>query len=206
MKTRLKAAEQQPKQDIAAFLCDVHTLARRAYRDFPEMIDPMVLTTFVEGLSDKTLRWELRKVKPQKTDDALTAAIELNAFLEIENGHSAVTQSVIRVAQGTSNETLEEIVGLLSQSLQNSQLQSTPVQPGSIENQNMKWSRSLRNDSRNSTRSLRFQSPQERGTTNFRRSDNHNRDNGSSSQQKKRNEHDSNKSACKHCRRTNHDT
>ena len=56
LKARPKAAKQQPKQDIAAFLCDVRTLARRAYRDFPEMIDPIVLTTFVEGLSDKTLR------------------------------------------------------------------------------------------------------------------------------------------------------
>ena len=36
LKARLKAAKQQPKQDIAAFLCDVRTLARRAYRDFPE--------------------------------------------------------------------------------------------------------------------------------------------------------------------------
>ena len=206
LKARLKAAEQQPKQDIAAFLCDVRTLARRAYRDFPEKIDPMVLTTFVEGLSDKTLRWELRKAKPQTADDALTAAMELNAFLEIENGSSAVTQSVNRVAQGTSNETLEELVRLLNQSLQNSQLQSPQVQPGSNEIKNMKRSRSLSNDSRSSTRSVRFQSPQERGRTNFRRSDNQNRDNGSSSQRKKRNEHDSNKSACKHCKRTNHDS
>ena len=206
LKARLKAAKQQPKQDIAAFLCDVRTLARRAYRDFPEMIDPMVLTTFVEGLSDKTLRWELRKAKPQIADDALTAAMELIAFSEIENGNSAATQSVNRVAQGTSNETLEELVRLLSQSLQNSQLQSPQVQPGSNEIKNMKRSRSLSNDSRSSTRSVRFQSPQERGRTNFRRSDNQNRDNGSSNQRKKRNEHDSNKSACKHCKRTNHDS
>ena len=206
LKARLKAAKQQPKQDIAAFLCDVRTLARRAYRDFPEMIDPMVLTRFVEGLSDKTLRWELRKAKPQTADDALTAAMELNAFLEIENGNSAAAQSVNRVAQGTSNETLEEIVRLLSQSLQNSKLQKTPVQPGSNDNKNMKRSRSLSNDSRSSTRSVRFQSPQERGRTSFRKSDNQNRDNGSSSQRKKRHEHDSNKSACKHCKRTNHDS
>ena len=206
LKARPKTAKQQPKQDIAAFLCDVRTLARRAYRDFPEMIDPRVLTTFVEGLSDETLRWELRKAKPQTADDALTAAMELNAFLEIENGNCAVTQSVNRVAQGTSNETLEEIVRLLSQSLQNSQLQSTQVQPSSNENKNMKRSRSLSNDSKSSTRSVRFQSPQERGRTNFRRSGNKNWDNGSSSQSKKRIEHDSNKSACKLCKRTNHDS
>ena len=131
LKARLKAAKQQPKKYIAAFLCDVRTLARGAYRDFPEMIDPMVLTTSVEGLSDKTLRWELRKAKPQTAVGVLTAAMELNAFLEIENRNSAVTQSVNRGAQGTSNETLEELVRLLSQSLQDSQLQSTQVQPGS---------------------------------------------------------------------------
>ena len=166
----------------------------------------MVLTTFVEGLSDKTLRWELRKAKPKTADDALTAAMELNAFLETENANCGVTQSVNRVAPGTSNENLEEIVRMLSQSLQNSQLQSTQVQPDSNDNKNMKRSRSVSNDSRSSTRSVRIQSPQERGRTNFRRFDNHNRDNGSSSQRKKRNEHDSNKSACKHSKRTNHDS
>ena len=122
LKAPLKAAKQLLKQGIAAFLCDVRTLPRRLYGDFPEMIDPMILATFVEGLSDKTLRWELRKAKPQTAADALTAAMELNAFLKIENGNSAVTQSVNRIAQVTSNKTFEEIVRLLSQSLKNSQL------------------------------------------------------------------------------------
>ena len=54
LKARLKAAKQQPNQDISSFLCDVRTLARRAYRDHPAMIDPVVLTCFIEGLSDKT--------------------------------------------------------------------------------------------------------------------------------------------------------
>ena len=132
--------------------------------------------------------------------------MKLNAFLEIKNGNSAVTQSVDRVAQVTSNETLEEIVHLLRQNLQNSQLQSTQVQPGSTENKNMKRSRPRSNDSRSNTCSARFQSPQERGRTNFGRSDNQNRDKGSSSQRKKRNEHNSNKSAYRHCKRTNQDS
>ena len=114
-KAHLKAVEQQPKQHIAAFLCDVRTLARHAYRDFSEMIDPMVSTTFVKGLSKKTLRKRL-KAKSQTADDALTAAMELNAILEVENGNSELLQSVNRVAQGASNENLEEIVHLLSQS------------------------------------------------------------------------------------------
>ena len=44
LKARLKAAKQLPKQDIATFLCDVRTLPRRLYGNFPEMIDPMGLT------------------------------------------------------------------------------------------------------------------------------------------------------------------
>ena len=87
LKARLKAAKQQPNQDISSFLCDVRTLARRAYRDHPARIDPVVLTCFIEGLSDKTLRWELRKAKLATADDALALAMELNSFLEIENGN-----------------------------------------------------------------------------------------------------------------------
>ena len=39
LKTRLKAARQQPGQDIAAFLSDIRTLARRAYRDHPHLLE-----------------------------------------------------------------------------------------------------------------------------------------------------------------------
>ena len=35
LKAKLKAARQQPNQTIAAFLCDVRTLARRVYRGQP---------------------------------------------------------------------------------------------------------------------------------------------------------------------------
>ena len=65
LKARLNAAKQQPKQEIANFICTLRTLARRAYRASPYMIDQIVLTSFVEGLKSPTLRWELRKAKTQ---------------------------------------------------------------------------------------------------------------------------------------------
>ena len=92
LKARLKAVKQQLKQCIAVLLCDVRTLARWAYHNFPELIDSMVLTTFVVGLSDENVRWELRQVKPQTADEPLTAAIERNGLLEVENGNSTETQ------------------------------------------------------------------------------------------------------------------
>ena len=69
LNARLKAARQQPNQDIASFLCDVRTLARSAYRAFPHLIEQIVLTSFIEGLSDSNLRWELRKIKLATADE-----------------------------------------------------------------------------------------------------------------------------------------
>ena len=79
MKARLKAARQQPNQDTASFLCDVRALARRAYSAFPRLVEQFVLTSFIEGLSDYNLQWELRKSKSATADDALPMAVELNS-------------------------------------------------------------------------------------------------------------------------------
>ena len=81
----LKAAGQQPNQDFS-FLCDSRTFAGRAYRAFHHLVEQIVLTSFIEGLSDSTLRWELRKSEPATADDALALDLELNSFLEIEKG------------------------------------------------------------------------------------------------------------------------
>ena len=64
IKAELKAARQQPNQTIAAFLCDVRTLARRVYRGQLLLEEQIVLTGFIEGLHDAQFKWELRKSKP----------------------------------------------------------------------------------------------------------------------------------------------
>ena len=93
LKARLKAARQQPGQDIATFLCDIRTLARRAYRDHPHLLEQIVVTSFIEGLNNSTLRWELRKLKPESADHALTVALELQAYLELEGRNPIGTAS-----------------------------------------------------------------------------------------------------------------
>ena len=90
-KARLKAARQQPGQDIATFLCDIRTLARRAYRDHPHLLEQIV--GFIEGLNSSTLRWELRKLKPENEDHASTKALELQAYLELEGRNPIGTAS-----------------------------------------------------------------------------------------------------------------
>ena len=70
LKTRLKAAMQQSGQDIATFLCNIRTLARRAYRDQPHLLQQIVVTSLIEGLNNSTIRWELNKLKPENADHA----------------------------------------------------------------------------------------------------------------------------------------
>ena len=60
LQAKLKAAKQQPDQTISAFLCDVGTLGKEVYRAQPAFEEQMVLTSFIEGLHDPQLRWELQ--------------------------------------------------------------------------------------------------------------------------------------------------
>ena len=84
LKARPKAARQQPGHDVATFHCNISTLARRAHRDNPHLLKQIVVTSFIEGINNSTLRSELRKLKPENDDHALTKALELQAYLEIE--------------------------------------------------------------------------------------------------------------------------
>ena len=52
LEAKLKATRQQPNQTIAAFFCDVGTLARRIYGGQPLIEEQMVLTGFIESLHD----------------------------------------------------------------------------------------------------------------------------------------------------------
>ena len=92
LKARLKAARQQPGQDIATFLCDIRTLARRAYRDHPHLLEQVAVTSFNEGLNNTTLRWELGKLKPEGADHSLTKGI-LQAHLDLEGRNPIGTTS-----------------------------------------------------------------------------------------------------------------
>ena len=137
LKARLKAARQQPNQDISAFLCDIRTLARRAYRVFPHLVEQIVLTSFIEGLSDATLRWELSKTKPATADDALGLAMELNSFQEIEKGAPSTSKMAETSVNAISRETpepptkewMDELVRTLTDGIENAM--PKPSQEGS---------------------------------------------------------------------------
>ena len=101
LKAKLKTAQQKPNQAIAAFLCDVRTLARRVYRRQPPIEEQMVLTSFIEGLHDAQLRWELRKIKPVSPDAAVSLAVELHALVEMDPSLRGGSQGTVNMVSTT---------------------------------------------------------------------------------------------------------
>ena len=101
LKTKLKAARQQPNQTIAAFPCDVRTLARRVYRGQPLIEEQMVLTSFIEGFHDAQLRWELRKSTLASPDAALALAVELHPFTEMDPSLRSGSQATVNMVSAT---------------------------------------------------------------------------------------------------------
>ena len=231
LKAKLKAARQQPNQTIAAFLCDVRTIARRVYRGQPLIEEQMVLTSFIEGLHDVQLRWELRKCKPANPDAALALAVELHAFMEMDpslrSGFQATVNKVSATppqpSMATASTSQEDMMGTLMQTIPQEIQKALPQT-----NSNSPNSRSSSADGR----SVRFNSPgtnrQSASTNqnqNYRNSNNdnnrynnnqNNRYNTSGNQQNNRcnnirntpnqqqNRNNTNQQPCRHCNRTNH--
>ena len=229
LKAKLKAARQQPNQTTAAFLCDIRTLARRIYRGQPLIEEQMVLTSFIEGLHDSQLRWELRKSKPASPDPALALAVELHAFMEMDSSLKNGSQATVNMVSATPPQPLiatastsqKDMMGTLIQTIRQEIQKALPQT-----NQNSSSSRSSSTDGR----SVRFNSPgpnrQNANTNqnqNYRNSNNNkynnNQNNGynnSGNQQNNRynnnrntanqqpNRNNTNQQPCRHCNRTNH--
>ena len=208
LKARLKTARQQPNQDIASFLCDVRTLARRAYRAFPHLIEQIVLTSFIEDLSDSTLRWELRKSKPATADEALTMAIELNSFLELEKGarstftvapESAVNQVSRTSPEIQTNDLMDTFVRTLTEKLNKALPHSGKTQDSNTYKTQNSRSSSVES---NGNKSVRFQTSNTWNTNNQHKRQHR----GRSPELRKTNKNNSNREPCKHCKRNNHDS
>ena len=224
-KAKVKAARQQPNQTIAAFLCDVRTLARRVYGGQPLIEEQVVLTGFIEGLHDAQLRWELGKSKPARPDAALALAVELNAFMEMDPSLRSGSQATVNMVSATSPQPLmttaptsqEDMMRTLIQTIRQEIQKALPRT-----NQNYSTPRSSSTDSR----SVRLNSPgpnRQSANTNQNQNQNHrnsnnqnNRYNNSGNQQNNRynnkrntanqqqNRNSTNQQPCRYCNRTNH--
>ena len=134
-------------------------LARNAYL-VEAVRNEILLTTFIAGLSNPTVRWEVRKTKPADADAALQAAVETHSFLEID-GLKLQTSGVNNISTETPLDTFTELVRSLRTEIQDAVAKSSRTDRNFSQNNQRD-----RSDSRDSTR-YRSPSPGPRRNNNF---------------------------------------
>ena len=82
LKAQVKSLRQLPGQDVSAFYRTLRDLAGKAYTD-DAVRNELLLTTFIEGLANFVVRWEVRKAKPKVVEDALSLALEMQSYLNL---------------------------------------------------------------------------------------------------------------------------
>ena len=230
LKAKLKAARQQPNQTIAAFLCDVRTLARRVYTGQPLIEEKMVLIKFIEGFHDAQLRWDLRKSKPANPDAAVALAVELHAFMEMDPSLRSGSQATVNMVSATPPQPLMATASTSQEDMMGTSIQTIRQE---IQNDLPRRSQNSSNSRSTSTdgRSVRFNCPgpnrQSANTNqnqNYRNSNNSNRynnnqnnrynnrgnqqnnrdNNNRNTPNQQQNRNNTNQRPYRYCNRTNH--
>ena len=78
----MKSLRQLRGQDVSAFYRTLRDLAGQAYTA-DAVRNELLLTTFIEGLANSVVRWEVRKAKPTVVEDALSLALEMQSYLNL---------------------------------------------------------------------------------------------------------------------------
>ena len=82
LKAQVKSLCQLPGQDVSAFYRTLRDLAGGAYTDDAVRND-LRSTTFIEGLANSVVRWEVQKAKPTVVEEALSLALEMQSHLNL---------------------------------------------------------------------------------------------------------------------------
>ena len=123
LKAKLKALHQQPGQTIPAFLRELRGLARNAY-PFETVRKEILLTIFIAGLSNSTVRWEVREAKAADADAAVQAVVENHSSPAVD-GLKLQTFCVNNFSTETPLELFIELVRSLRTEIQDTMAQSS---------------------------------------------------------------------------------
>ena len=159
LKAKVKALRQQPGQTIPAFFSRVARFSRNGYL-VEALRNEIFLTTFIAGLSNPTVRWEVGKAKPADADAALQAAVETHSFLGIDD-LKLQTFGVNNISTETPLDAFTEFIRSLRTEMQDAVAKSSRTDRNASQN-----NQSDRSDSRNTNRH-RSPSPGPRRNNNF---------------------------------------
>ena len=82
LKAQVKSLCQLPGQDVSAFYRTLRDFTGKAYTD-DAVRNELLLTTFIEGLANSVVRWEIRKAKRTVGEDPLSLALEMQSYLNL---------------------------------------------------------------------------------------------------------------------------
>ena len=122
-KVKVEALSQQPGRTMPAFFRELRDLARNAL-PVEAVRNEILLTTRIAGLSDPTIGWEVRKVKPTNADAALQAALETHFFLDID-ALKLQTSGVNNICTETPLDNFSELVRSLRTEIQDAVAKSS---------------------------------------------------------------------------------
>ena len=219
LKAKVEALRQQPGQTIPAFFRELRDLARNAY-PVEAVRNEILLTTFIAGLSNPTVRWEVRKAKPPDADAALQAAVETHSFLEID-GLKLQTSGVNNISTESPLDTFTDLVRSLRTEIQDAVAKSSRTDRNASQNNQIDRSGSRRSNRyrspspgpRRNNNFSNFKKPNQPNERNTARNSNSQRNNSKVcfSDNSKNNKRDRSSSSqrsdadkCKHCGRNNH--
>ena len=101
LKAQVKSLRQLPGQDVSDFYRTLRDHAGKAYTDHA-VRNELLLTTFIEGLTYSVVPWEVRKVKPTLVEDALSLALEMQPFLELQGQQPDTPPASVKKLTGPS--------------------------------------------------------------------------------------------------------
>ena len=97
----MKSLRHLPGQNVSVscrIFCD---LANKAYTD-NAVRNELLLTTFIEGLANSVVRWEVRKTKPTVVEDALSLALEMQSYLNLHGQQPDTPVASVNISTGPS--------------------------------------------------------------------------------------------------------
>lgn len=100
-RTRLKNSGRKRDETLPEWAQAVRRLTRQAYPEAPQQLKETIARDhFVDALEDIDKKWRIHQSRPQSLNDALTIAVELQAFMSANGQQKRPTRAVIAGGKG----------------------------------------------------------------------------------------------------------
>ena len=87
----LRSRHRNKDESLPELAQNIKRLTRQAYPSAPaEIRSTVAMDHFIDALNDSDTRWKIRQTRPKTLEDALTLAVELEAFLTAERQRNHV--------------------------------------------------------------------------------------------------------------------